>query len=181
MYTFSDKELQEDAWQERSLPHVWSVVDTAWILNPSYHAGLFSSFDSRFFGSKYKEEQCVYCPTREHRFPMLGREANYYFQGLIFRAFKQPKSKLKSFMFWWKQSYYAQGLVLKEGQGLYVPSTNDYFMALLGYDDHPWYLARRGASDDVKMGPITRIRGFGSYWLEASRIAAEDHHYTTAH
>ena len=181
MYAFKDFDLQTDAWKENSMPRIWGIVDQAWSLNPMCHPTVFSTFDSRFFGTAYKENQCVYMTNNAQRYPMLGREANYYFQGLIFAAFKQPKATLRSFMFWWKQSYVVQGPVLGQASALHQPSTNDYFMALVGYDDHPWYLARRGPSDSEKMGFITHQRGFGSYWLEASQMAEADQYYTTAH
>src|SRR5271168_4194520 len=114
-----DVDLQRDAFKENNMPRIWGIVDKAWVLNPMAHPTVFSSFDSKFFGAAFKEKSFAYCSSGQ-KMPMLGREINYYFQGLIFAAFKQSKYTMRSFIFKWKQSYVIQGPILGEPMALHL-------------------------------------------------------------
>jgi hypothetical protein len=76
---------------------------------------------------------------------MLGREFNYFFQGIVFSIFNFRKSSMHSIMWSWKGHYVAPEWAGGEG-AWYTPSDNDYFMADAGYDASPklWaqYVAR---------------------------------------
>ena len=101
------------------------------IFTNSDYRDLFASLDSKFFRAPYKEGQCVFRGR-----PMLGREFNYYYQGIVFAAFNYSKTSMHSVMWSWKGHYVAPTWMGGEG-AWYTPSDNDYFMADAGYDAFP--------------------------------------------
>jgi hypothetical protein len=101
------------------------------IFTNSEFRGLFGGLDSKFFKPPYKEGQCVFRGR-----PMLGREFNYFFQGIVFSIFNFRKSSMHSIMWSWKGHYVAPEWAGGEG-AWYTPSDNDYFMADAGYDASP--------------------------------------------
>lgn len=59
---------------------------------------------------------------------LLGRELNYYFEGILFRYFNLPFGALRSFMATWKKQYLNK---------VWWVSDNDVWAAQLGYDEEP--------------------------------------------
>lgn len=94
---------------------------------------MFVGFDSKFFEPKFKEGRCVYRGR-----PMLGREFNYYFQGIAFRSFGQTTGVMKHFMTGWKAHYAVPAWVPWIGSegALHIVSDNDWKMACIGYGEH---------------------------------------------
>lgn len=116
-----------DYWRSRGWPSEKADMGGE-IMGPNA-IKLFIGFDSKFFEPDFKESQCIF-----RHMPMLGREFNYFFQGLAFRSFEQTETVMRSFMVSWK-AHYAIPIVGGEG-AIHLVSDNDWYMARLGYTEH---------------------------------------------
>lgn len=134
VFYITEAELQKES--EALLDRVYRVLQRYdfdppdWggsIFSNSDYRDLFAALDSKFFRDPYKEGRCVF-----RQRAMIGREFNYYFQGLVFAAFGYSKTYMRAVIRIWKAHY-----VVTSELAVHLASDNDLFMANLGYDDFP--------------------------------------------
>jgi hypothetical protein len=98
-----------------------------------------TKFDSSFYGWPARERWFLW-RGRE----LMGRELNYYFQGLLFRAYGFEFDVLKSAIYYNKFHYIVQPFTDSPDGGVKftmpyprLPSDNDLFAAREGWNDEP--------------------------------------------
>lgn len=170
---WTDLDLTMEALRPTLLPQAWAKAEGYLPNAPLFHMPTFILFDSCLYSSG--EDKYVYV-TEHSRFSCLGREMNYYFQGCLFKAFNQPQAVLYNFMVRWKASYARQNALKLQWPAWHTPSANDYFFAMLGYDDHDWIKEYRSFGESGLRSALSRRNralSIGHYWNRATTLAVK--------